>query len=228
MNPAFNLKSHALNIFIITVYSESLSHISLHLQSQIAQAPDLLKDVGLIVDLSAITPPKDASWLTQLKQLFAQANLPILALLNPQEALKKLSETCDIPSIALRQSPKGKNVTVHNVVHQGPVRSGQHIVSEKGDLIVIGHVSAGAELLAYGNIHVYGTLRGKALAGTQGRQHCHIFCQQLEAELVAIGECYHLTAAMPSQMLQQGPVHIHRTETGLHYESLHRPALATF
>ena len=114
MKPAFNLKSHALNIFIITVYSESLSHISLHLQSQIAQAPDLLKDVGLIVDLSAITPPKDVSWLTQLKQLFAQANLPILALLNPQEALKKLSETCDIPSITLRQAPKGKNITVHN------------------------------------------------------------------------------------------------------------------
>lgn len=71
-----------------------------------------------------------------------------------------------------------------------PVRSGQRVFAEHGDLVVVAPVSAGAEIIAGGNIHVYGALRGRALAGVHGNAGARIFCQQLEADLVAIAGLY--------------------------------------
>lgn len=71
-----------------------------------------------------------------------------------------------------------------------PVRSGQRIFADQGDLIVSASVGSGAELLAHGNIHVYGPLRGRALAGVNGDRTARIFCQSLEAELIAIAGLY--------------------------------------
>ncbi|MCP5161078.1 MAG: septum site-determining protein MinC [Hahellaceae bacterium] len=74
-----------------------------------------------------------------------------------------------------------------------PVRSGQQIYAAGGDLIVMAPVSAGAEILADGNIHVYGPLRGRALAGVKGNSGARIFCQSLEAELVSIAGQYKIS-----------------------------------
>jgi septum site-determining protein MinC len=76
------------------------------------------------------------------------------------------------------------------VVVTEPVRSGQRIFADRGDLVVMAPVSSGAELIAHGNIHVYGPLRGRALAGVNGDKAARIFCQSLEAELVAIAGLY--------------------------------------
>jgi len=73
-----------------------------------------------------------------------------------------------------------------------PVRSGQRIYAKK-DLIILAHVSAGAEIMAEGNIHVYGTLRGRALAGVQGDSEARIFCSDLQAELVSIAGHYRIS-----------------------------------
>ncbi|MFD2817130.1 septum site-determining protein MinC [Paracoccus aerius] len=70
------------------------------------------------------------------------------------------------------------------------MRSGQMVVADQGDLTVIGSVASGAELIAAGNIHVYGTLRGRAMAGCHGNENAHIFCQSLDAELIAIAGLY--------------------------------------
>ena len=71
-----------------------------------------------------------------------------------------------------------------------PVRSGQSIVFERGDVIVLGSVSSGAEIIAGGSIHVYGALRGRAIAGLTGQAQSRIFCRKLEAELIAIDGVY--------------------------------------
>jgi septum site-determining protein MinC len=73
-----------------------------------------------------------------------------------------------------------------------PIRSGQRIYSH-GDLIVLAQVGAGAEILAEGNIHVYGTLRGRALAGVQGNTDARIFCSNLQAELISIAGNYKIS-----------------------------------
>ena len=91
-----------------------------------------------------------------------------------------------------------------------PVRSGQRIYAAGGDLIVVASVSSGAELLADGNIHVYGALRGRALAGVTGDTSRRIFCYDLQAELVAIAGRYRVsediapsTRGRPVQVLLQ-------------------------
>lgn len=87
-----------------------------------------------------------------------------------------------------------------------PVRSGQRIFADRGDLVVVASVGSGAELIAHGNIHVYGRLRGRALAGVNGDRKARIFCQSLEAELIAIAGLYKtsddLGAAVREQRVQ--------------------------
>ncbi|MBD9529966.1 septum site-determining protein MinC [Paracoccus sp. PAR01] len=71
-----------------------------------------------------------------------------------------------------------------------PVRSGQTVFADRGDLVIIGPVSSGAEVIATGNIHIYGRLRGRALAGVNGDTSARIFCHALDAELLAIAGLY--------------------------------------
>ena len=77
-----------------------------------------------------------------------------------------------------------------SLVVSRPVRSGQSIVFPEGDVTIIGSVASGAEIVAGGSIHVYGPLRGRALAGTTGNGAARIFCRKLEAELIAIDGFY--------------------------------------
>ena len=87
-----------------------------------------------------------------------------------------------------------------SVIVTEPVRSGQRIYADRGDLVVMAPVSSGAELIAHGNIHVYGPLRGRALAGVNGDKTARIFCQSLEAELVAIAGLYRTSDDMPADL----------------------------
>jgi septum site-determining protein MinC len=75
-------------------------------------------------------------------------------------------------------------------IFRGTVRSGQQITSPEGDLVVIGAVNAGAEVLAAGSVHVYGALRGRALAGIHGDPLAAIFCRELHAELLSVAGNY--------------------------------------
>ena len=88
------------------------------------------------------------------------------------------------------------------IVHQ-PIRSGQQVYAADGDLIIMASVSAGAEILADGNIHVYGTLRGRALAGVKGDSKARIFCYSLEAELVSIAGQYKISEDMDKSQLKK-------------------------
>jgi septum site-determining protein MinC len=88
---------------------------------------------------------------------------------------------------------------------EDPVRSGQSIVFTEGDVTVLGSVGSGAEIVAGGSIHVYGTLRGRAMAGVNGNARARIFCHRVEAELLAI-DSYYKTAEDIEDSLRRGPV----------------------
>ena len=88
-----------------------------------------------------------------------------------------------------------------------PVRSGTQIYARGADLVITAAVSPGAEIIADGNIHVYGALRGRALAGADGDVDARIFCSRLEAELVSIAGRYLVSEQLPPE--QRGSaVHI--------------------
>jgi septum site-determining protein MinC len=90
-----------------------------------------------------------------------------------------------------------------SIVIREPVRSGQSIIFPDGDVTVIGSVSSGAEIIAGGSIHVYGALRGRALAGSVGNATSRIFCQKLEAELLAIDGIYKTADDLPPELKGQ-------------------------
>lgn len=100
-----------------------------------------------------------------------------------------------------------------------PVRSGQRIYAAGGDLSIIAPVSSGAELMADGNIHVYGPLRGRALAGMSGNMEARIFCHDLQAELISIAGHYRVSEGIPNE-LRGVPVQIFLDQKILRIEKL--------
>ncbi|HZY34014.1 MAG TPA: septum site-determining protein MinC [Rhodanobacter sp.] len=86
------------------------------------------------------------------------------------------------------------------LVQTTPVRSGQQVYAENRDLTIVTTVGAGAEVIADGSIHIYGALRGRALAGAQGNEKARIFCREFHAELVAIAGHYKVLEDIPQQL----------------------------
>lgn len=125
----------------------------------------------------------------------------------------KKSRSANISAEALNQTQTSAHKTTF--IEQ-PVRSGQQIYAE-GDLVITSAVSSGAELLAGGNIHVYGPLRGRALAGVNGNTEARIFCLQFEAELISINGQY----KMPSVSNNSDPLWGSSVIVILEEQSLH-------
>ena len=114
----------------------------------------------------------------------------------PRQAQTAPDESCATAEVGASAEPslskahastEGKTPTV---LVKHPVRSGQQIYARGGDLIVLAAVGEGAEVLADGHIHIYGPLRGRALAGVQGDTQARIFCKSLQAELVSVAGSY--------------------------------------
>jgi septum site-determining protein MinC len=96
-------------------------------------------------------------------------------------------------------APAQQLVAPPTLILRTPLRSGQVVYAEQCDAVVLSHVNAGAEIIADGNIHVYASLRGRALAGAHGNEEARIFCKSLEADLVAIAGCYLRADEIPEQ-----------------------------
>jgi septum site-determining protein MinC len=91
------------------------------------------------------------------------------------------------------QPVAAKREKVPSLLIESPVRSGQSVLFPEGDVTVLGSVGSGAEVVAGGSIHIYGALRGRALAGANGNPRARIFCHKIEAELLAIDGYYRTT-----------------------------------
>jgi septum site-determining protein MinC len=105
-----------------------------------------------------------------------------------------------IPSPPPSPRPVARSHRPALVIRQ-PVRSGQIIYAERNDVVVLASVNPGAEVIADGNVHIYGALRGRVVAGAQGFIEARIFCQRMEAELVAVSGAYMLADDIPPALL---------------------------
>lgn len=109
------------------------------------------------------------------------------------------AESAAPPETIVAAEPLPARATPSIVITQ-PVRSGQSIIFTEGDVTIIGSVASGAEVVAGGSIHIYGTLRGRAMAGTMGDASARVFCRRLEAELVAIDGYYKTAEDLESDL----------------------------
>ena len=104
-------------------------------------------------------------------------------------------------------------------MHTQPVRSGQQIYAQNKDITVMATVGAGAEVIADGSIHIYGALRGRALAGASDNVNARIFCREFHAELVAIAGHYKVLEEIPKNLLGKA-VQIYLEKDQLRIEEL--------
>lgn len=121
-----------------------------------------------------------------------QAATPAPAAVEPAPA-KAVSAPAPAPAKPATSASPG-------LMQASPVRSGQQVYAENRDLTVLSAVGAGAEAIADGSIHIYGALRGRALAGAQGNEEARIFCREFHAELVAVAGHYKVLEDIPAEL----------------------------
>lgn len=222
---AFKLKGRLYTFTVLQLMNADGALFAQQLAEIITKAPKLFDRTPVVLDCSALADERvDLQFLCQclrdhhLVPVGIQGANSLLTTLAQCQGLAVLnaSSTHDKPLIDEQpeaipaESLKTKLLTT-------PVRSGQQVVSKGGDLVIAASVSHGAELLADGNIHVYGALRGRALAGISGDTQARIFCQSLEAELVSIAGFYRLSDAIESQ---SGPCQIYLHDEHIHIEAI--------
>ncbi|NHC11398.1 septum site-determining protein MinC [Stutzerimonas degradans] len=201
--PVFQLKGSMLAITVLEIVRNDLDALDEQLAAKVEQAPDFFNNTPLVLALDKL-PADDADIdLAALIALCRKHGLRTLAVRAAQPAYISAAERLDMPVLPpsgarerkvdlASKAPAKPAEPVYRPtrVVTTPIRGGQQVYAQGGDLIVLAAVSPGAELLADGNIHVYGPLRGRALAGIKGDANARIFCQQLAAEMVSIAGQY--------------------------------------
>lgn len=223
MNAAFNVKSARLDTLSVQLLTDDMTLINQELKQR-AERFGNLRNMPFTLDLQNLSNQANVN-LAKLIALFAQYNLRIIAIRHtdlswsnlakqhniafsilPEEqasARVKTVTEAQIPQITEQEKFTSSASALPTLVIDRTIRTGQQVYAEKSDLIVLGLVSEGAEIIADGNIHIYGPLRGRALAGAAGNKDTRIFAQSMQAELVSVAGIYRIFD-------QQLPAHLYR------------------
>ena len=140
---------------------------------------------------------------------------PLLSGSRSSELVKVEDAEPATPHEAAEEHPQERT----SLVIDRPVRSGQSIVSKTGDVTVLGSIASGAEIIAGGSIHIYGTLLGRAMAGVAGDAQARIFCRNFNPELVSIDGNYATVEEAPSHLYGR-PVQAWLEQDSLHLREL--------
>lgn len=236
----FRLKGGLFPLTTLELTAWDAQRFLADLQQKVAEAPGFFQSAPVILALDGLPEAVDLP-LAELVTCCREHGLLPLGIrgANParEAAARELGLVCfpgsgrsrgearEQRTPAQRQTPdRGPEAPVQvaaspSRVVTTPIRSGQQVYAAGGDLIVLSSVSEGAEVLADGNIHVYGSLRGRALAGVRGDSQARIFCQCLEAELVSVAGNFKLHEDLQGELWKQ-PVQISLDDQSLKVVSL--------
>jgi septum site-determining protein MinC len=234
---SIEFKGTSFTLSILHLKTLNLSEIRTELVKKIAQAPDFFYLFPIMVDIEKVDCSFDyqsvkilleelkftfigftGSVSEEQRTLIRELGFSFVNATKAGMSNKKNKTDVNVAEQAKETEPKETQaIREHQLysdkVHRGQVRSGQQVYAKDQNLVVIGSVSAGAEIIADGNIHVYGSLRGRAIAGAKGHDQAQIYCQNLEAELVSINGNYWLSDSMEKNW--GSPVYIQLTGTEL-------------
>ncbi len=200
----FLLKGSQYTLTALQLLSLDYKTFKEQLAEKVSQAPKFFNRTPIVIDLQRVASLPVAIQFEQLFSIIREHGLvPVGVRGGTPEQQSQVSEmglailpesktekSEPAPEPAPEPEAPAKEITSQNILITQPVRSGQQVYARGGDLVIIASVSAGAEVLADGNIHIYGPLRGRALAGVNGDANARIFCQSLEAELVSVAGQY--------------------------------------
>ncbi|WP_137818459.1 septum site-determining protein MinC [Pseudomonas sp. 2FG] len=225
-DPVFQLKGSMLAITVLELAHNDLARLELQLAEKVAQAPNFFSNTPLVLALDKLPDGEGLLDLSALMAVCRRHGLRTLAIRASREEDIAAASALDLPvlppsgarerlvepveSIAARKKAEkpAEPVAKPTKVITTPVRGGQQVYAQGGDLIVLAPVSAGAELLADGNIHVYAPMRGRALAGIKGDTKARIFCQQMGAEMLSIAGQYKVSEDLRRDPLWGDAVHV--------------------
>jgi septum site-determining protein MinC len=214
---AFEVDSTVAPVTVLRLKTADVAHIEEQLRARAASLRQTFPYAPVVLDVAALNeasamelPLHDLADRLRACKLIpvGAAGLPPSAVWNAAAAGIAVidlaaARTTDAPEPApiepARPEPSRAEPAASTVTIRQPVRSGQVIYARRSDLIVMAPVNAGAQVIADGHIHVYGRLRGRALAGAQGMADACVFCQSLEPELVSIAGRYLLADAIPAE-----------------------------
>lgn len=216
MKPAFDVKSARLDVLAIHLHTADLTELEEFLRQRTGQYQEL-NIVPFVLDVQDFDHPESLD-LAAVISLFARYGMQILGLRHDNENWApyaaryhlvfnrgEKSDTPQQPQLKPAEPAPVSATVISNptVLISTPVRTGQQVYAENGDLIVTGIVSQGAELIADGNIHIYAPMRGRALAGAKGDTNARIFIHSMQAELVSVAGIYR-------NFEQDLPEHLHK------------------
>ncbi len=200
----------------VLLHSTDLQQIETSLADRVKQAPDFFSNTPVIVDFSRVEITETFNFKALFKLVRNQSLMPVAV----RGVIGELSDRLQLAGVPIvetaasersdttdRQTSNSRAGRTSSLVVDKPVRSGQQVYARSADLIVLTQSNAGAELVADGNIHVYGALRGKALCGVTGDSDARIFCTTLEADLVSVAGRYKILEEIPAAVRNK-PVQI--------------------
>jgi septum site-determining protein MinC len=179
------------------------------IDATLASSPGFFVGKPVVLDLSGVdlSQPAIAHLITSLEQrsirVLGVEGVDADRLTSGMPPMLTGGRPCVITRTEAQAKREAKPKT-NSLLLDSPVRSGQSIIFTEGDVTVLGSVGSGAEIVAGGSIHVYGTLRGRAMAGVNGNSAARIYCQRIEAELLAI-DGYYQTAEEIDASLRNRP-----------------------
>ena len=224
---------------VIKLSTGDINAIKKQLSATIVSAPNYFKQAPVVIDISGIGADKSTIDLKTICALLreqqmipvgvrglekAEQNIAIsqgLALINAPKALEKKVEPSLTTGTKTKPRPEApQKIGLKTRLITTPIRSGSQIYAKDGDLIVMAAVNTGAECFADGNIHIYGPLRGKALAGANGNTQARIFCESLEADLISISGRYLTSDQIKIPKTKKPMIQIYLKNDKLHIEGI--------
>ncbi|HTA63874.1 MAG TPA: septum site-determining protein MinC [Xanthomonadaceae bacterium] len=205
----------------------------------LSRCPDAATARALVHGLqqAGVLPVALAFGTTEIEKLARELCLPLLAKFRAQyeragetpvptpapAPVERVVEPAPVAREAAAAPPPPEPITAApsgpGMVHTTPVRSGQQVYAQQRDLTICAAVGAGAEVIADGSVHIYGPLRGRALAGALGNTNARIFCREFHAELVAVAGNYKVLDEIPANLLGKA-VQVWLQNDKLHIEEL--------
>ena len=229
---SIEFKGSSFTLSVLHLKTSILADISADLAKKVAQAPDFFYLVPVVVSIEKLDCSVDYQAIKLLVENFDFTFVGFTGAITKEQrnvirelgfsfvnttknSILEKSITTTVPAVENIPAVVAATPTplYTDKIHRGQIRSGQQVYAKAQNLVVIGSVSAGAEVIADGNIHVYGALRGRAIAGATGHHKAQIYCQNLEAELVSINGNYWLSESMEQHW--GAPAFIHLTDSEL-------------
>ena len=230
--PALEIKVASFALPTLELLNSDMEAVAAQLADTINKEPDSFHNAPVVIDLNHLSDTQTAIDFPLLVGIMRGYRMVPVAVSGGNAAQNELAEMMDLAILGEQRKQRSSSASPHprdaatqsfkdrleprtvNRLIAHSVRSGQRFYARDGDLIVMGSVNSGAEVLADGNIHIYGFLRGRAHAGVKGNTETRIFCQHLQAELISIAGRYRVSVTLNLE-LSDKPVTVYLKDNDL-------------